>query len=232
MGLIDFHSHILPEADHGSDSLETSVGQLKLLSSAGIDRVVATPHFYPQRISVEGFLSLREECAELLSSAENEGFPTVYLGAEVLVCPGLDHMPGLEKLCIKGTNVLLLEMPFFKWREEFYETVVRISEMDFQVVMAHIGRYPSHSALRLVDEADVRIQLNGEDTESHHGRKKAKMWLDTGLVSAIGSDMHGADKTYMKNYGKMAELAGEGVQKKTASLLEGAVPLRFKEKQI
>ena len=28
--LVDFHSHILPRADHGSDSVETSLKQLKL----------------------------------------------------------------------------------------------------------------------------------------------------------------------------------------------------------
>lgn len=229
MNLTDFHSHILPEADHGSDSLDTSLNQLRLMAAAGIKRVVATPHFYPQRISVDGFLTMRDKCAALLGSAKDDDYPAVYLGAEVLVCPGLDHMPGLEKLCIKGTNVLLLEMPFFKWREEFYETVEKISEMDFQVVMAHIGRYPSASGLRLVNEADVRIQLNGEDMESHHGRKKAKMWIETGLVSAVGSDMHGTDKSYMKNYSKMAELAGENVLKETEKLLDGAVPLKFKE---
>ena len=39
--ITDFHSHVLPGADHGSDSVETSERQLELLNGAGIDRVVA-----------------------------------------------------------------------------------------------------------------------------------------------------------------------------------------------
>ena len=43
--ITDFHSHVLPGADHGSDSVETSERQLELVDGAGIDRVVAAPHF-------------------------------------------------------------------------------------------------------------------------------------------------------------------------------------------
>ena len=59
--ITDFHSHVLPGADHGSDSVETSERQLELLNGAGIDRVVATPHFYPSDVTVGEFLDLREQ---------------------------------------------------------------------------------------------------------------------------------------------------------------------------
>ncbi|MEE3459824.1 MAG: CpsB/CapC family capsule biosynthesis tyrosine phosphatase, partial [Candidatus Faecousia sp.] len=42
--MIDFHAHILPGADHGSDGLETSLRQLALAEEAGVDTIVATPH--------------------------------------------------------------------------------------------------------------------------------------------------------------------------------------------
>ena len=42
---IDFHSHILPRLDHGSDGRETSASQLAMMQSVGTQTVCATSHF-------------------------------------------------------------------------------------------------------------------------------------------------------------------------------------------
>lgn len=229
--ITDFHAHILPGADHGSNSLETSAEQLKLLYSAGVRRVVATPHFYPNAVSVETFLKKRSRALTELASLPGEGIPAVYVGAEVLVCPGIDRMPGLEKLCIYGTNVLLLEMPFTKWSEELYETVYNVSRMDFRVVMAHIGRYPSHQAERIIAECGVPVQLNGENISSRHGKHKVSRWLDAGIVTAFGSDIHGASRSSAKDLREIYEFSGEyadEINEKCDQLLSGAKTVKFK----
>ena len=46
MTQIDFHAHILPRCDHGSDGWETSRQQLKLAREAGVEVICATSHFY------------------------------------------------------------------------------------------------------------------------------------------------------------------------------------------
>ena len=57
---IDFHAHILPGCDHGSDGWRTSRRQLKLAREAGVDLICATSHFYGHRTSVERFLQKRQ----------------------------------------------------------------------------------------------------------------------------------------------------------------------------
>lgn len=42
---LDYHAHILPGCDHGSDSIETSLKQLGMASAVGIKTICATPHF-------------------------------------------------------------------------------------------------------------------------------------------------------------------------------------------
>ncbi len=229
--LTDFHAHILPGADHGSDSTKTSENQLRLLYSAGVRSVVATPHFYPNDISVEGFLKRRSEAEARLSAVPGENMPKVYIGAEVLVCPGIDRMPGLEKLCIKGTNVILLEMPFFRWNESLYETVYNISRSDLKVVMAHIGRYPSYQSERLIAECGVAVQLNGENISTRHGRRKVVKWLEAGIVSAFGSDIHGSSAKSAKNLAAIYDFAGdygEEINEKCSYLLKDAEELILK----
>ena len=42
--MIDIHSHILPGVDDGSDSMETSVGMLRMAEGSGVKVIAATPH--------------------------------------------------------------------------------------------------------------------------------------------------------------------------------------------
>ncbi len=224
--IIDFHAHILPVADHGSDSLLTSLKQLDILSSSGVETVVATPHFYPQRDRVEEFLQRRNTSADLLLSEKKEEHPDICLGAEVLVCPGIDHLPGLEKLCIEGTNVLLLEMPYTAWREEEIVTVAKTIKLGYTVVMAHIDRYPKGDIMKLLAECSPLCQLNGETMRSLKGKKKALWALENLSIVAVGSDIHGADKGAAK---RLSLLSGMLLKKnvcvyeKMISLLMNAV---------
>ncbi|MBE6587538.1 MAG: hypothetical protein E7647_03885 [Ruminococcaceae bacterium] len=225
LNITDFHAHILPGADHGSKNIETTKAQLSLMKDAGVDAVVATPHFYPQNDSVESFLERRKASAEALLSIEAESRPQVYLGAEVLVCPGIDHMPGIERLCIEGTGIMLLEMPFSSWSDGHIASVARLARKGFTVIMAHIDRYPEKDVARLVNECDVYYQINGETQSTLKGKMKAGKIMDKLPVAAVGSDIHGTDKTYVKNFLRLyekCEKAGFDLSSYAKELLEGA----------
>ncbi len=225
----DFHSHILPGADHGSDGVETSRGQLDLIARYGIKRVVATPHFYPSEDNLETFLYRREKCALALAGAMREGDPQVLLGAEVLICEGIDRMLGLEKLAVSGTKCLLLEMPLSRWSSSLYETVEAIADEGFDVVMAHIDRYDHRQIDRLM-QLDVSAQLNPGTFSTRRGRKFAAKWLDAGKVVALGSDLHRVNEAEYRDFSAAAEALGEyadTVEESMTSLLSGAKTMEF-----
>ena len=106
--IVDFHAHILPGADHGSDSVETSLKQLTLAKNASVNTIIATPHFYPHVHSVEEFLKIRNQAYISLESAKEADMPKIILGAEVLLCVGIDRLAGIDKLCIEGTKTILI----------------------------------------------------------------------------------------------------------------------------
>ena len=64
----DYHSHILPGCDHGSDGIKTSLKQIEMAKSVGIKTICATPHFYPHKESVESFLARRQRTYEALKA--------------------------------------------------------------------------------------------------------------------------------------------------------------------
>ena len=191
--IIDFHAHILPGADHGSDGIKTTKAQLSALYDKGVLQVVATPHFYPQRDSAESFLKRREESVKAFLQLDCKERPHVAVGAEVLVCSGLDHMPGLSELCIVGTDVLLLEMPYTAWRIEHIEAVKKISRQGYTVVMAHIDRYPLESVMSLASQCDVLYQINASALKRIGGKRRVLELCEELCVAAIGSDIHGRD---------------------------------------
>lgn len=193
--MIDFHAHVLPAADHGSDSLETSLRQLRLAEEAGIETLIATPHFYPQTEELETFLERRQRCWERLNEAYH-GSVKLRLGAEVHMCPGLDHLDGLEHLCIDGTDVLLLELGFRAWSKEVTETIFRIQEETrFVPVLAHIDRYNTEKINELLS-AGILAQLNADAFCRLFGRRGICDWIDLGAVVALGSDIHGTQIGY------------------------------------
>ena len=70
---LDYHAHVLPGCDHGSDGVETSRKQLAMAAAAGIRTVCATPHFYPHKESIPSFLQRRAESAQLLRERSRSG---------------------------------------------------------------------------------------------------------------------------------------------------------------
>lgn len=187
---LDYHSHILPGCDHGSDSIETSRKQLEMAAMVGIKTVCATPHFYPHKESVHRFLQRRAETAAFLMDRLPENAPYVQLGAEVLICDGMERLDGLDLLCREGTNELLLEMPFYAWTEPIWSTLYLLCErQDIQIVLAHADRYPKENIEQIICEG-VPLQLNMECLTKPLRRKQYLRWIENGYVKYMGSDIH------------------------------------------
>jgi len=223
--LIDFHAHILPDADHGSDGRRTSAEQLKMIAAANVDTVVATPHFYPHRHTVASFLARREKAFSELKDITFDGAPQVIQGAEVLVCEGLSAMEGLDRLTVKGTDTILLEMPLSSWTSGLLDTVEEIYKSELTPVMAHIDRYPQRAVLELL-EIGVAAQLNADSLCRFFDRRKLLRYVEDGRVVAIGSDLHGAKNGGYAKFTKACKYLGGAlpeIMKKSEGLITPSV---------
>lgn len=187
---LDYHAHILPGCDHGSDGLATSLKQVEMAASAGVKTICATPHFYPHKESVESFLRRRKKTAGLLLRELPENAPLIQLGAEVLICDGMERLDGLNRLCREGTNELLLEMPFYSWTESLWNTLYLLCERrDIQIILAHADRYPKENIERLICDG-IPLQLNAVCLAKSFHRSRYLNWIENGYVKYLGSDIH------------------------------------------
>lgn len=224
MKVIDFHAHVLPCADHGSDSLETTRTQMELSALASVDTIVATPHFYPHRHKLEDFLARREAAKALLSDKEKR---KILLGAEVLLCDNLDKLPGLSKLCIESTRTILLELPFNDFKNSYVEVVSSLLEQGYAVVLAHAERYKCEN-INALREIGAKIQLNAAAVAAPFMKRHIKEWIASGDVVALGSDIHMADKSAYKRFLKAKKKLGrefENIMEKTNGLIKQPVAI-------
>lgn len=191
--MIDFHSHILPKVDDGSRSVEETVQLLRMLTSQGIHRVVATPHFLPAKESVEEFLSRRETA---ISSLQQERLPEIkiHLGAEVSYMEGISKIKDITSLRMTGSNLLLLEMPVAKWSEYAVHEIMDLACLpDTQIVLAHVERYRSFQDMgtwqQLLDN-DILMQVNARCFLRFATKRGAIKALQKGEIHLLGSDCH------------------------------------------
>lgn len=203
--MIDFHTHILPGIDDGSRDIDMTEKMLRMEQAMGVSHIYATPHFYAHRRSVEFFLERRNKALEKVNSMllkKDESLPRITAGAEVYYFTGMGRADHIEKLCIEGTDLLLLELPFTQWHSDIAKDIKEIMERrGLRIILAHLERYEAFqkdkSAWNRIIEMPLTIQLNCEDIvdsgslfKRNHRHKLCFDLLESHDNIIIGSDCH------------------------------------------
>ena len=193
----DFHTHILPGIDDGSGSVEESLAMLRMEAEQGIQRVLATPHFYPRYDTPDNFLTRREQAEKCLRSAmaQQADLPQLCVGAEVYYFRGISEMENLKDLAISGTDFILIELPAAPWQDGVYRDLIQIREKRGLVpVIAHIDRYiaplRTYGIPRKLEELPVLVQANAGFFLRRGTSAMAMKMLKADQIHLLGSDCH------------------------------------------
>lgn len=211
--MIDFHTHILPQMDDGSESAEETAGLLDMLWAQGVTTTIATSHFYATRETPESFLQRRQAALEQMPPM-TENRPQVLLGAEVTYFSGISCCEALIPLRIENTKLLLVEMPYGTWTESMIAEICQIPErLGLTPVLAHVNRYKTRTQFpkykdRLL-ESGALFQCNADAFYKPQYRRWALQMLKKGYLHMIGSDCHG-----LTNRPPQLDLAREIIEKK------------------
>lgn len=198
--IIDTHSHILPEVDDGSWSIEETRDMLQTAYDEGIRCIIATPHHHPKRGSkppavLKRQLKLVREEAEKISDSLR-----VYLGTEIYFGHEVpEKLKDKKVLTINGGRYVLVEFSPGDDYEYILRSIQRIQMQGYVVVLAHIERYgclrESMSNTRHIADMGVGIQVNADSIIGKSGWKikhYVKQLLKEELVFCVGTDAHNA----------------------------------------
>ncbi len=195
--VVDFHSHVLPDLDDGSESLEQSIAMLKMEKAQGIDHVIATPHFYARQDKPETFLKKRAMAEQALRQemARHPDMPRLSMGAEVYYFGGIGDSEMLRQMTVAGTGYVLIEMPMPPWKERVYRDLESIYyKQNLVPIIAHIDRYiaPLHTyhIPKRLEKLPVMVQANASFFLEKSTRNMALRMLGQGKIQLLGSDCH------------------------------------------
>ena len=194
--MTDFHSHILPKTDDGSSCISESIEMLTSTKNQGIDRIVATPHFYASDESPSEFLYRRNHTYQkLISEIKELSLPEIILGAEVGFFEGMSDCNELKDMVISGTSLLMVEMPVCKWSDRMLYEIKAINENQGIVpLIAHIDRYikllHDRKIINKLNGLPVLIQANSSFFINKKTSRLAFSLLSKEKIHLLGSDCH------------------------------------------
>jgi protein-tyrosine phosphatase len=193
--MIDFHTHILNGIDDGCETLDQSIKMVKTLKNQGIDKIILTPHFYPQNILDDGFLAYRKKTFMQLEKAVKDLNVKLIPACEVYISK-LGLTANFNKFVIKGTSYILIELPFrTAFSKNLFNIVSGIGDyFGLYPVIAHPERYPAvlnkPAIISKLINMGCLIQLNASSLFNKQTRRLAYKMLEANQVHCIGSDCH------------------------------------------
>lgn len=218
----DIHTHIVPEVDDGSESIEESMEMLRQMCEQGVSNIVATPH-YPDGDSknIKQMFQKLQECAK-------EKYPDIklYLGNEILDGPGvIDALKDGRALTIAGTRYILVEFLPKDSSRKIYASLREYISNGYIPIVAHIERYENvcknPDFLDEIIKMGAYIQMNTSSLVGNIFNRQAaqcRKLLTNGYIHFLGSDCHGAKirKPFMKDIAKSlnAEFLDSNLAKK------------------
>jgi protein-tyrosine phosphatase len=196
--MIDIHCHLLPGVDDGSNSLQQSLEQLRIMSQAGVKKVYITPHFMrnlyhnSNEVIQPVFEELQKEVKHNTIALELE------LGSELFLDSHSAETVKEENLTLGNSNYVLFETMLQQIPSDVFRQTYNLQKAGYKLIMAHPERYQDIiKKPDLVEDFlahDIYLQLNAGSFLGRYGtmvEKTAHGLLQKGQAHFIASDNHG-----------------------------------------
>lgn len=204
--MIDFHTHILPNVDDGSNCISETIALLKEAKRAGFETVILTPHYIESyyETNVNERIKLISSIKEILN--ENKIDIKLILGNEIYITDNINELIKAKKACtINNTRYVLFELPFNTNPINLYELIYDILQNGYIPILAHPERYEFvQQNPRIINdllEKGVLMQENYGSFVGQYGEKAQiiiKKLLKNNMIHFLGTDVHRKNIIYNK----------------------------------
>ena len=198
--MIDFHNHILPDADDGAKNFEESIMMLRNARDQGITDVVNTIHF--QHPKMEQKNTDYEHVSRIKNQLEVELSKqkiniNIHLGAEVFFNFNLLELLDNPLVTFNNGKYILVEFQTHQFPNGFDEYLFKVAISGLTPIIAHPERYKpiqeDCSIIQTLINSGCLMQIDGGSLLGHFGKKcriTAEEMLKMNMVHIIGSDSH------------------------------------------
>ena len=209
--MIDFHSHILPNIDDGSRSMEESINLIREATEAGFAGIISTSHYLQDYYECD-----EQERRKLLEDIDDEAsklsnnigmqMPKLYLGSEIYITTDMINLLEEKKAStINNTKYVLFELPMNSRPLFVKDVVYKLIEDGYRPIIAHPERYSyvkeNIGFVKELKDMGALFQSNYGSIIGMYGnsaKKTVKKLLKENLISFLGSDVHKTGQIYPK----------------------------------
>ena len=204
--MIDFHTHIIPNIDDGSRSVEETFNLIKEAKEAGFEGIILTSHYIENYYETEA--KERDVWVNAISdSLKAKGIETnLYIGNEIYLSENIMNLLINRKAStINNTSYVLFEMPLNAEPMHLYDVIYSLQENKLVPVLAHPERYSfvqrEPELIYDLIEKGVLMQSNYGSILGQYGENAkmiVKKFLENDMIHFLGSDVHRQNTIYKK----------------------------------
>ena len=220
--MIDFHTHILPNIDDGSRSIEETFNLIKEAKSVGFEAIISTSHY------IEEYYETNTPEREVWINAIYENLQAknidinLYLGNEIYLSENIIKLLEEGKAStINDTSYVLLEMPLNAEPMNLYDIIYEMMQYKLVPILAHPERYSfvqkEPELIYDLIEKGVLMQANFGSILGIYGEKAqiiVKKFFESNMIHFLGTDVHRQNSIYPKVPEALAQITKIiGVQK-------------------
>jgi len=202
--LIDFHNHVLPNVDDGSESLDMSLAMLEHAAEQGITDVVNTVHYQHPKVETEdiSYDRIQKEVDWLQKELDKNGIQiTLHSGAEVFFLPNLLQIKDDPLSTFSHGKYMLIEFQVHQFPENYKSQLFDLKMSGVTPIIAHPERYkPVQDDINIVAEllaAGCIIQVDAGSPLGYLGsgsQKASEQIIKNGWCQILGSDSHNNER--------------------------------------
>ena len=238
--MIDFHSHILPNIDDGSRSIEETFNLIKEAKNVGFDAIISTSHY------MENYYETDTPEREVWVNAIYENLQAknidirLYLGNEIYLSENIIKLLEDGKAStINDTSYVLFEMPLNAEPMNLYDLVYQMLQCKLVPILAHPERYSfvqkDPELIYDLIQKGVLMQANYGSIIGQYGEKAkiiVKKFFENRMIHFLGSDVHRQNTIYPRIPEILAELNDLIGEEKLEELTNTNPSLVLKNKRI
>lgn len=204
--MIDFHTHIIPNIDDGSRSVEETFNLIREAKEAGFEGIVLTSHY------IENYYETNAPERDVWVKAISDTLKTkgieikIYIGNEIYLSENIMKLLIDGKAStINNTSYVLFEMPLNAEPMNLYDVIYSLQENKLVPVLAHPERYSfvqkEPELIYDLIQKGVLMQANYGSIVGQYGENAkmiVKKFLENNMIHFLGSDVHRQNSIYKR----------------------------------
>lgn len=204
--MIDLHSHIIPNVDDGSKSIEETFQMIEEASKVGFSAIISTSHYIENSYESDAMERLAWVNALQEGLAKKNIDIKLFLGNEIYFTENMVKLlENGQAASINNSRYVLFEFPLNTKPMNIYDVIYDVMQNNYIPILAHPERYSfvqkEPELIYDLIESGVLMQANYASIYGYYGEKAkiiVQKFLENDYIHFLGSDVHKPNTIYPK----------------------------------